>query len=75
MPLEFKREMTSALNLDKYVSQLLEYQLPDNWHIEDGVLGYNLNRLYIPESLRLKARELGHHNPLAVTGKLPEPQN
>ncbi|KAI0991224.1 hypothetical protein K3495_g16963, partial [Podosphaera aphanis] len=65
MPLEFKLDMADALKLDKHASQLLQHQLPDNWHLEDGALWYNLNRLYIPEALRIKAKELSHDSPLA----------
>ncbi|KAI1003045.1 hypothetical protein K3495_g5156 [Podosphaera aphanis] len=60
-----RHNTANALNLDNYASQLLQHQLPDNWHLEDGALWYNLNRLYIPEALRIKAKELSHDSPLA----------
>lgn len=37
----------------------------ENWHIEDDTRWYNLNRLYIPESICIKAKRLIHDNPLA----------
>ncbi|KAI0991763.1 hypothetical protein K3495_g16424, partial [Podosphaera aphanis] len=65
LPLEFKNIMTDALKSDKYATQLLQNQLPIKWHSENGALWYDLARLYIPESLRIKAKELSHDSPLA----------
>lgn len=57
--------MADALKMDKFASELLQHQLPDDWHIEDEALWYKLNRLYIPETLRIRAKELSHDSPLA----------
>ncbi|KAI1005277.1 hypothetical protein K3495_g2943 [Podosphaera aphanis] len=57
--------MADALKSDKFASDISQDQLPDNWHREDDALWYKLNRLYIPETLRVRAKELSHDSPLA----------
>ncbi|KAI0995795.1 hypothetical protein K3495_g12386 [Podosphaera aphanis] len=62
---EFKNQMEDALKLDDFASQLLKDQLPEDWHVEDDALWYKLIRLYIPKTLRIRAKELCHDSPLA----------
>lgn len=57
--------MSDALKSDSFASNLLSQKLPDKLHQEDNALWYDFNRLYIPESLRIKAKELSHDSPLA----------
>lgn len=62
--LEFKNVLADALSNDKLAKEII-LDLPDRWHIEDDALWFDLNRLYIPESLRVRAKELSHDSPLA----------
>lgn len=57
--------MEDALKLDKFAVTLLEKDLPDKWYFEDNALWFDKTRLYIPESLRIRAKELSHDSPLA----------
>ena len=63
--LEFRNIMAQALHTDDFATQILKNELPEKWHLEDDALWYELNQLYIPESLRIKAKELSHDNQLA----------
>lgn len=56
--------MTQALSADEFANSIKD-NLPDNWHFKDEALRYKYNRLYIPESLRIKAKKVIHDNPLA----------
>ncbi|KAI0995283.1 hypothetical protein K3495_g12901 [Podosphaera aphanis] len=56
--------MIDALKSDEYATQLLQNQLPVKWHSENGALWYDLTRLFIPDSLRIIAKDFRHDNPL-----------
>ncbi|KAI0999077.1 hypothetical protein K3495_g9119 [Podosphaera aphanis] len=57
--------MAEALHSDEFAIQISQNGLPDEWHLEDDALWYELNRLYIPMSLRIKSKELSHDCPLS----------
>ncbi|KAI0993687.1 Transposon Tf2-9 polyprotein, partial [Podosphaera aphanis] len=63
--LEFRENMSAALKSDKFASDILKSPLHEKWHEEDDALWYEKNRLYMPESLRIRAKELSHDSPLA----------
>lgn len=63
--LEHRDIIKDALRQDKFASELFKSELPNRWHVGDNVLWYDLNRLYLSESLRIKAKTLSHDNPLA----------
>lgn len=63
--LYFKDLMEDVLKLDKFAVTLSEKDIPDKWHFEDNALWFDKTRLYIPESLRIRAKELSHDSPLA----------
>lgn len=53
--LEFRNIIAQALSEDNFAKKKTQ-NLPTNWHIEDNAHWFNLNRLYIPETLRIKAK-------------------
>ncbi|KAI1005125.1 hypothetical protein K3495_g3086 [Podosphaera aphanis] len=62
--LVFKDLISQELSTDEFAKNIMS-NITEKWHIEDDALWYDCNRLYIPETLRIKAKRLIHANPLA----------
>lgn len=50
-----------ALSVDEFANNIMS-KIPEKWHFEDQTPWYNLTRLYIPEKLRIRAKQLIHDN-------------
>ncbi|KAI1005414.1 hypothetical protein K3495_g2808 [Podosphaera aphanis] len=62
---EFNDLMIDALQIVRFAIDILKQDLPERWHSEVGVLWYDLHRIYVPELLRMKEKELSLDSPLA----------
>lgn len=65
LALEFRDIMANALSSDKFASNLMSKKPPEKWHQEENALCYDLKKLYIPDTLGTRDKELSHDIPLA----------
>lgn len=55
-------ESKEALSVHNFANEIMS-NITEKWHVEDNTLWYDLNRLYIPETLLKKAKQLSHDIP------------